>query len=252
IQTSHVSAPVYIFGKIYDFAPWWYTPVMFFTTTPVFTLVFFAIGAYWSIRKGKVWDRAMVLNALYPLVFFSLPGVYRYDWVRLFLPAYPFVCLIAGRGIMVLRKPVRILIIFVWIVTIYFSVIRIHPWESAYYNEFVGGISGAKKIGMETEFWGNAYLGVLPWMNAHKKDMMCVSPTTHPFYYYQAMGQIEPGVVFNADVNVCTYLVVLMRQGLFIRDPNVANIVHTQKPVYSVLLDGVPLVSVYDRTKIKE
>jgi len=251
LQTASRVVPEYIFGRSYTAAPWWYTVVMFFTTTPAFVLVFFAIGSYWSVRKGKIWDRVMVLNALYPLFFFSLPGVYRYDWVRLFLPAYPFVALVAGRGIMQLKKSFRIFIILAWLATIYFSVIRIHPWESAYYNEFVGGISGAHSMGMESEFWGNSYLGVLPWMNANKKHMMCVTPTTYPFYYYQAMGQIEPGVTFTAGRGACDYVIVLMRQGLFILDPFIAKIVRTQKAIYTVSVDVVPLVSVYDIRAIK-
>jgi hypothetical protein len=245
IQTAHGSVPEYIFGKTYAFAPWWYTGVMFLTTTPAIILILFIIGAFTV-------DRIILLNALFPIVFFSLAGVYRYDWVRLFLPAFPFICLVAGRGILQCKRIFLVVIVAAWFFTVYTSVIRIHPWESAYYNEFVGGIAGAYEIGMESEFWGNSYLAVLPWMNANKKHAMCVTPTTHPFYYYQAMGQIEPGVVFTADKMSCDYVVVLMRQGLFIRDPFIASVVHTQKPIHTVSVDGVALVGVYDIRNIKK
>lgn len=258
LQLAHDSVPVYVLGHTYERVGWWYTPLMFLTTTPVFVLIFFLIGVIYAVRKGRIWDRLMLANALYPIVFFSLPWVYRYDWVRFFLAAFPFVCLLTGRGIAAiidsLRPSMRVIgtsIIFaVWIATVYYSVIRIHPWESAYYNEVVGGISGASRLGFETEFWGNAYLGVLPWMNNNKKDMMCVTPTTHPFYYYQAMGQIESGVVFNAGRAACHFAVVLMRQGLFIQDPFIRNVVLTQHPVYTVSVDGVALVSVYNIKKL--
>lgn len=253
-QASHAGSPEYIFGSTYRFAPWWYTASIFLTTTPLFVLIFFAIGAYWTVRKGKTWDWIVFLNALYPLIFFSLPGVVRYDWIRLFLPAYPFVCLVAGRGMVTvinafkitLRKVAAALVVLLWIVSLFFSVVRIHPWESSYYNELVGGTAGANKLGMETEFWGNAFLGVLPWMNANKSNPMCVWPTTNPFYYYQAMGQIDPGVIFNAGKGACDYFVILMREGLFIRSELAEKVVHMKKPVYTVSLDGVPLVGVYD------
>jgi len=245
IQTSHGSVPEYIFGQTYAFAPWWYTPVMFLTTTPAIILILFVIGACTV-------DRIILLNALFPIVFFSLPGVYRYDWVRLFLPAFPFVCLIAGRGILLIQKKYRWIVIMLWLSTLYISIIRIHPYESAYYNEFVGGVKGANLIGMETEFWGNSFLGVLSWMNVNKIHPMCVTPTTHPFYYYRAMGQIEPGVVFTADKDACERLVVLMRQGVFIRDPFVGKIVQTKKPVYSVSVDDVPMVNVYDIKGVRQ
>lgn len=257
LQLVHGSVPVYVFGHMYERVGWWYALLMFLTTTPVFVLILFLIGAIFAIRKGRTWDRIMLANAIYPIAFFSLPWVYRYDWIRLFLMSFPFVCLLAGRGISViigsLRSSLRVsalCIIFVfWVATVYHSVIRIHPWESAYYNELVGGISGASRLGFETEFWGNAYGGVLSWMNEHKKDMMCVTPTTHPFYYYQAMGQLEPGVVFNAGRDVCHFAVVLMRQGLFIQAPFVARVVATQHPVYTVSIDGVSLVNVYNIQK---
>lgn len=259
LQSVHGGVTEYIFGQRYDFAPWWYTPVMFLTTTPAFVLILFATGTYRIVRVGTIWERFMLFNALYPIVFFSLPGVVRYDWVRLFLPAFPFVALVAGYGAVyvthIFRKKYRlvalIILIAAWTATLYFSVIRIHPWESAYYNEFVGGAAGANKLGMESEFWGNGYLGVLPWMNSHKSDMMCVPFTRAAVDYYQAMGQIEAGVVSGATGEACRYEIILMRQGYIYRDPYITKLVTTRQPVYSVSLDGVPLVSVYDRTGFK-
>ena len=145
-----------------------------------------------------------------------------------------------------LSRNLRIIVYLLWFVTLFYSVIRIHPWESSYYNELVGGIAGARRTGFETEYWGNAYLGILPWMNANKQYPMCVTPTTNPFYYYQAMGQIEGGVEFRAPRETCKFVVVLMRQGLFIRDPFIAGVVASQKPIQTVSVDGVPLVGVYD------
>jgi len=258
LQLGHSGVPVSIFGQTYIHAPWWYTPIMFFSTTPVYVLVFFIIGSLYIIKKGNKWDWIFFVNALFPLIFFSLPGVYRYDGVRLFLASFPFVCLVGARGmqytVQIFHKKLQYfvlsILVLLWLGSVYFSVIRMHPWESSYYNEFVGGVYGAYQLGFESEFWGNAFFGVLPWMNANKKDMMCVYPLTAPFYYYQAMGQIESGVVFNADKGACKYMVVLMRQGMF--DAEVKHMIKTEKPVYQLLLQGVPLVGIYDVERKKE
>lgn len=254
IQLDHDSVLVYIFGQNYPRVASWYVPIMFASTTPLFVLAFFILGIAYSVitKNGK--SRLFYLNAFCPMLLFMLPFMYRYDWVRLFLPAFPFVVLVAGYGMKSiadqakgkLKVVVTGLILLLWFITLWFSVIRIHPWESSYYSEVVGGISGANKRGFETEFWGNAYLGILPWMNAHKSEMMCVTPTTHPFYYYQAMGQIEGGVVFTAGLGACKYVVVLMRQGLFIKDPFIDRIVKTRVPINTVSVQGVTLVGVYD------
>lgn len=260
IQFIHGSVPEYVLGHFYTFAPWWYTPLMFLITTPALILIAFFIGAYWSVRYGRVFDKVLLLNALFPIIFFSLPGVYRYDWVRLFLPAFPFVCLVAGKGIWVIcskasskRRSLLIIIVYVfWLTTVYSSVVRIYPWVSSYYNEFVGGPKGAATLGFESEYYGNAYIGVLPWMNDHKNDMMCVPFTKHAVDYYQAMGQIQAGVVFGATGDACRYEIILMRQGFILQDPYITKLVNSREPVYSVSLDGVPLVGVFDRTGMLE
>jgi hypothetical protein len=59
------------------------------------------------------------------------------------------------------------------------------------------------------------------------------------------MGQIAPGVVFNAGEGACEYYVVLMRQGLFYRNPGLEKLVATSKPIYSVLYGSTPLINVY-------
>lgn len=254
IQIDHSNIPVFILGKIYQHAPWWYVPLMFATTTPLFIIISFTFGVIEVFRSKKIFGWVMLINALYPMIFFSLPWIYRYDWIRLFLASYPFICMLAGVGIMWFvrrfsqsrRRFATFCIIGIWLVTVYVSVIKIHPWESSYYNELVGGIRGASRLGFETEYWGNSYLGVLPWMNGHKNEMMCVWPTTHPFYYYQAMGMIESGVVFNAAQDVCKYAIVLMRQGLFKQSPVIESMVKNRIPVYGVYSEGVLLVGVYD------
>lgn len=259
IQLQHDSVPVYIFGTIYDRVPWWYVPVMFVATTPLFVLIFFISGCWSAVKRGSDTAKLYFVNAILPMALFMLPFMYRYDWVRLFLPAFPFVVLIAVLGMKVIaehaNKKNRYLIllglIVCWIGVLWYSVIRIHPWESSYYSGTVGGIRGAYIRGFETDYWVNSYKGILPWMNANKKNMMCVYPTTHPFYYYQAMGQIEGGVVFTATGDACKYLIVSMRQGHFARVPDVAKIVKEKKPIYVVTLDGVIIVAAYDISNVK-
>lgn len=258
MQIAHKGIPVLLLGRTYEQAPWWYVWIMVAATTPTFIFVLFLIGCASVIARGREWDRVVLCNALYPLILFSLPGVYRYDGVRLFLASFPFICLLAGKGVMALLRSVRSryrpvisgLLVIGFVGTVYASVLRIHPWESSYYNELVGSIEGAFGMGFETEYWGNAFQAVLPWMNEHKKSNMCVFPTTHPFYYYQAMGALDPDVVFTADEASCVYSVILMRQGLFGRNPGMTAVVAMENPVYSVRVDGVNLVGVYKRKKI--
>ena len=253
VQLSHGDIPVYFLGNLYTHAPWYYTPFMFFATTPVFFCVVFSVGVIWIMFRGTEKERWMLVHMMIPLIFFSLPFVYRYDGVRLFLPAYPFAVLVAAAGIrhtIQSIKHIGIKIIIGWCIagwslwTVIASIVSIHPFEQSYYNEIIGGVDGAKEKGLELEYWGSSYLSVLPYMNAHKGTMFCVIPTTQPFYYYQAMGQIEGGVIFESG-DACEYAVVLMRQGFFSQFLGITEIVADTTPLYAVTVSHTPIIGVY-------
>jgi hypothetical protein len=262
VQRRYTGVPVYILGHIYTLAPWFYTLLTFLVSTPLYILVLSLYGSARIWKTASSVGRWAVGNALFGLVLFTLPLVPKYDGVRLFLFVYPFVYLTAIYGISqiiasvsndMMQKTIRMAALGILaICTIYISVIKIHPFESSYYNELVGGLDGASNMGFETEYWGNAYFAVLPWMNAHKQHMMCVYPVTSPFYYYQAMGYIEPGVVFEAGKGACEYLVVLMRRGFFDRSPDVKKVVETQIPIYSYTVSKTALVNVYELSRGKD
>jgi 4-amino-4-deoxy-L-arabinose transferase-like glycosyltransferase len=256
MQFGHHAAPVWYFGKLYGDipAPWHYPFIATFISLPSLLIILYLLGSLLILHKGSKNEKYLLFNSIYPLLIFILPFSPKHDGVRLLIPSYPFVAIIAGIGVfkitkLINSKIIRKIFVIIWLfLIIYFgykSVIKIHPFESSYYNEFVGGIDGATKLGFESEYWGNSFIAVLPWMNYHKSDPMCVFPVTSPFYYYLAMGQLEPGVTFLSGMDKCKYLIVLMRQGYIISDSNINKIVVNNKPIYSVKLSNTPLVSVF-------
>lgn len=257
LQSGHMGPMVWFMNQLYVNGPLQYPFVMFMISTPLVILIPFFMGLLLIIGKGTREERFLVLNVFYPFVLLLTIAAAKYDGIRLILPSYPFVVLVAGIGLkrLVDFMPNRYKKITVFLITIfvlisaYNGLIRIHPYQSAYYNEVVGGIAGAKKRGFESDYWGSPYLNILPWMNKHKDKSFCVFPTTNPFYYYLAMGYLESGVVFNAAPEVCDYLVVLMRQGYIYQYPKIVNIVMHDTPIYSVSIDSVPLVAVYEYPK---
>lgn len=253
LQTGHMGPMVWFFNTLYVNGPAYYPVVMFLVSTPLVILVPFFIGLYFIIRHGNTLERFFLLNAWFPFMLLLTIPAAKYDGIRLILPSYPFVILVAGAGIYRLRKLLkpgnRILLSLLVGITVcssvYDGLVRIHPYQASYYNEIVGGIPGARNIGFETDYWGSPYLRILPWMNSHKQESFCVFPTTNPFYYYLAMGYLEPGVIFNDAPETCDYLVVLMRQGYIHQYPELARIVTTSQSVVSVTVDNVPLVSIF-------
>lgn len=263
-HAHHYFIPTYYLGVQTAQAPWHYPWVMTGITVPLITLVPFFFGLIHILyfpSKMKVW---ILLNALWPLVIVSLPSSPKYDGVRLFLPAFPFMAIIAGMGIHQIglwtqKKRLENLFYPVYLVlfllTIYSSIIKIHPYQSSYFNELVGGTDGAVRKGFEAEYWGNAYIGVLPWLNEHSDHtfwvyMADLAPQVLTgFELYKKDGLLKEKVQFGRRDD-SDYLVLLIRQGLFINEEIWGYYKHGA-PVFSVKLSNTPLVNVYNLKELK-
>jgi len=253
LLNSHGTIPTWYMGQS-QYTPWHYPFVMIGITTPSIIIITFIIGIVAIIKRKKRDEWFLLLNALYLPTLFTLPIFPKYDSIRLFLACIPFIIIVAGIGTkycidtiknLVIKKITIFTIIGLTLYTIATQTMMTHPYQSSYYNELVGGIDGATSLGFETDYWGSAYKDILPWMNDHKKDPMCVFPMTSPFYVYKAWGQLENDVIIDADANTCIYAVVLMRQGMFDKNPFIKNAVMTLLPIYSIKLSSTPIINIY-------
>jgi hypothetical protein len=254
IQLVHESAPVYLFHKIYNIAPWYYVFVAVFFQVPSFMFILFTIGINYLRKNNKKILLFLILNFIYPLVIFILPNAPKQDGIRLFLPAIPFFAVISGIGLVhginfinniYFKSGIKLLLIIFFLGYI-FQVSKLYPYLSSYYSEFIVGLYGANKIGFETDYWGSPNQNIIPWMNQHENDPFCVYPTTNHYYFYKAMGLLKPNVTFNASPKDCKYLVITMRQGMFNANNQLWCAVRYNKPIYTINALGVPIVAVYD------
>lgn len=138
--------------------------------------------------------------------------------------------------------------LLLFLLSIYFSVVKIHPFQSSYFNELAGGIDGAAKKGFELEYWGNAYLETLGWLNHHSYSsfwlcMTAIDPKAYfPFAFYKDIGLLNENVRFTSK-DKADYAILLVRQGLF--DQEMWEYFLTQDPVLSVNKSNTPLVNIY-------
>jgi len=165
--TWRVSIPVKYFGGVWDdkAAPWHYPLVMTAVTVPVGVLFIALLGLVGAARSFLRDDRQafLIVNLVVALGVFAVPGVPKYDGVRLFLPAFPFVALLAGIGGARCwdwvarrwpRRPWRpLLLSVVFFLSQLAGIAWFHPYELSYYNALVGGLWGAEKLGFETTYW---------------------------------------------------------------------------------------------------
>ena len=94
---------------------------------------------------------------------FALPKVSVYDGERLFLTVFPLWAIFVGRGaarvleITARRSGARLATcgICALIVLQVASNRLVHPHHLSYYNLAVGGVSGADRLGLEMNYWGD-------------------------------------------------------------------------------------------------
>lgn len=239
---THQKTAIYYFGEKYNYgsetAPWHYPFVMTFLTTLPVVILFTVFGIISSLKDVKSDSiKTLFLWSFFAFLAISaLPASPRYDGVRLFLPAFPFLALLSGIGLhaILLRLPkgppfrgavyMRDLAAAVGILLIItgglFSIIRIHPHELSYYNVYTGGLPGAWKKGMETTYWGEAVNEeVIKVLNELPPDAEIKTLALHDkvFDLLQKWDRLRSDLEINEGDPPWDYHLLLVRKSFFSR-----------------------------------
>ena len=153
--------PSYYFGRAYvdRYPPWHYPLVITAITVPVGILACAIMGVVRSVRASSK-HRLVLISAAFILGLFCLPFVPKYDGVRLFMSAFPFVAVLSGTGLawaaskLTARVAVPVAVVFFASQSV--GIVRMHPCELSYYNLLAGGLPGAQRLGMEPTYWGDS------------------------------------------------------------------------------------------------
>jgi len=220
--------------------PWYYLPVWIFITTPVSVLVFF-LSAGIFVKKNKRGNDVFVLLLLalvVNLVLYLGLNPVIYNGLRHFLFLLPIlVCLatISFVDFLITIKPsvgknVLIILVCSNFFMIGVALFKLHPYEYIYFNELVGGLSGAQDT-FELDYWGAGYKESIEWFVDNLNDInpsvyMCNMSIAADVYSYRAM-RLSPHK-YLVDYTICDY----ERDKAKDLDGNI---------VYSVTRGGVPL-----------
>lgn len=177
--------------------PWHFPFVMTAVTLPT-TLWIAAIWGFASRIEttDARWfadrrSRLLLWAVLFPLCFFALPGITVYDGTRLFLIVFPPLAMLCGQGLASLQRALTkrggtataVGLLCVALVPPLWSTVRLHPCQLSYYNELVGGLNGAERLGFETTYWGDS---LTPGLLAEACELLPegatldLAPVSHP------------------------------------------------------------------------
>lgn len=281
IQRSII--PVYYLGKVYgeEPPPWHYPFLMTVITIPSGLLITSLAGFVRAIKSSfkvpgiktsslpgssasdpRKIGILIIFSALFPLLLMSLPGTPKYDGVRLFLPVFPFLAILSGIGLEWLAEkvgslfrrkfslrtihlPLLLGLLFLGINV--WPLVAIHPYYLSYYNGLVGGVRGAKKLGLETTYWGDSLTQtVLDYLNGQpsgiRVNFFPVGTNVVPLLKLSGKLRRDLEVTSREKAD---FLVLNCRQGFF--DEKLWKIYEEGKPIKeaSTFYRGVPLTTVY-------
>ena len=162
---------VLFLGKRYPTkAPWYYAPLLTAITVPAVSLALCLWGTARAIanRLKDEFAGACLIQFCWLIAMTMSPNAPTYDGVRLFIPAFVFLGLLAGYGfdgaMEWLKRPSKssappvqrnyhagsMLVAMLLLLGAAAPLIKVYPYGLEYYNELIGGIQGARTRGMET------------------------------------------------------------------------------------------------------
>ena len=250
----------YYMGRVWSYsAPWHHVVVMTLITVPLSILVLAGWGMGVIARHWKRWPVGglCLTQVLFFVALMAAPGSPNHDGVRLWLPMFPFVALLAGRGfgsmIRVTRQRVpqgkavlaSLVLGALFFIPPYVQTVRAAPLYLAYYNEVIGGVRGAARAGMETTYWLEA---VTPAFLRAVGELLPAGaslsawPNAEHYEWLQRNGMLREDIVVTGRMPA-DYLLLVARRAAF--QPYHWRIYENVRPELAVELDGVELVGLY-------
>lgn len=154
------------FGTVYLFRPPWHYALVWSAIVFPPSLLLAALAGLAAPRSGALrWLTLLNMAVLYGALL--LPSAPMHDGVRLFLPLFPFYCVLAGTGAVAVgewvtrglqirfpaiegrRDLVVALAVVLFIAPAAFRTAQVHPHQLSYFNGLVGGVAGAESRGIE-------------------------------------------------------------------------------------------------------
>lgn len=262
---SHI---VYVTTRGIDLTSSWnlYSEYMVGIVTPTVMLGFFVVGFYWAVRNsGNSLSLLLLIWLLVPIVRHSLPHVGHYDGIRLFMTfLIPFAIItsiavvrvseqVAKRLRAVLDSWVTVGVAALAIAPNAWAIISSHPYQTTFFNAFVGGLGGAQErgIGQARDYWLNSYKAAGAWLDEHAAAgaHYHAMPNTQVLTYSVTRPDLKPltdDVLSELPGN--TYVVVTPRRGR--RSYwQLMKMLENTPVVYELKRDGGEMFTIYHKPR---
>lgn len=242
--------------------PWYYPFWYLAITTPIPILMLFCIGMTTAVYTSVMAWRQKAYTPLYPLytllllwVFLPLtryfiPTIGVIDGIRHFEEVLFPIAILAAIGLNQIgtatkRSGIPTLIGMITLLSMAVAVYTYHPYQIAYFNEFVGGAKGA--FGKyDLDYWGTSQKEAVLWVNDHAPQ----NAKIHIVMAAAVAGQyLRPDLIPNLNkygYDESDFVILLNRQSFLYRFFYAYEYLLHHKPTHTIDISGAPLTWIYD------
>jgi hypothetical protein len=215
-------------------------------------------------RKDAAW--LLGLFSVFPMVVISLPTTPIFGGVKHWMPATPFLAIMAGLALREATAAIRkgfpraswfterrafITATPLFLITCVTGVLRSAPHGQCFYNELIGGARGAALVGMQRHYWGEAGRPLLSVINEKTLPNGRVffnrtNPDSHQMYVRD--GLLRRDIGYAPSVADSTAAISFHQWEHEHELYNIWNNYGVRQPLAGVYLEGgVPLTQLYRR-----
>lgn len=193
-----------------------------------------------------------LMNAVFTILIFMPERVAMYDGERLLMPVFPFWALLAGAGFHLIAgrlKPAGMgLLLIIFVALVGGQTFAARPFYLTYYNEIIGGPTGAYERGLEVIYWGEAFGPEFAELLNRKLPpgprISTIGYYSGNLRYFQDMGLLRRDFeIVNYGWGKTDFLLVFNRAGVL--DQFSAALIKNYKPLIGLDWKGVRLAGVY-------
>ncbi|MEY3011848.1 MAG: hypothetical protein RIT45_583 [Pseudomonadota bacterium] len=213
-------------------------------------------------------DRLLLVTAIWPIALIAMPNTPVFGGTKHWMTAYPALILLGARalqwawfglsrawldGIARERAVAAVaawLLVALTLLPAASATLAHHPQGTMHYNELVGGVPGAARVGLQRQFWGYQARDGLPTINALAPTGARIwmhNSAWGSFMMYQREGWCRRDLRYSGGA-AGTALGLFHHQ--YDHDDYELELFEdygTVAPVAQTAFEGVPLLSVYER-----
>lgn len=239
-----------------------YVPHLFALKLPETVLLLSIAGSlgilYAATRKSLPINRRASLLLVFcaaaaPVIYAMISRPALYNGLRHFLFIVPPIAVMAGlAGAFVLEwlaarsraaLVAGIAVLALGVTATAADMVRLHPYQYAFFNTFTGGVRGADRLYM-LDYWGLAFKQATEELTEHLEQTRAVPPAGRDYWIVavcgpQRVAQVEFGPKFQTTSNPRGADFALVLREFYCAEVNAPK-------AGEVVRDGVPFATVYD------